>query len=147
MAQGNEVNICHVQQKFSIGKETLEVLRDINIELGAGEFVSIVGQSGCGKSTLLRIIAGIDKPSSGKVTIGEKEVVGSSADVGVLFQESRLLPWYTVEKNIAYGIISKMSKKEKTDRVNELIELVGLKGFEKALPEQLSGGMQGFAFG
>jgi len=142
MAQGNEVNICHVQQKFSIGKETLEVLRDINIELGAGEFVSIVGQSGCGKSTLLRIIAGIDKPSSGKVTIGEKEVVGSSADVGVLFQESRLLPWYTVEKNIAYGIISKMSKKEKTDRVNELIELVGLKGFEKALPEQLSGGMQ-----
>ncbi|MBP5565145.1 MAG: ABC transporter ATP-binding protein [Lachnospiraceae bacterium] len=142
MESGNEVNISHVQQSFNIGKESLEVLRDINIELKAGEFISIVGQSGCGKSTLLRIIAGIDKSSSGSVTIGGEEVKGTSSDVGVLFQESRLLPWYNVKKNIEYGFIGKISKKEKNDRVKELIELVGLSGFEKALPQQLSGGMQ-----
>ena len=78
MESGNEVNISHVQQSFNIGKESLEVLRDINIELKAGEFISIVGQSGCGKSTLLRIIAGIDKPSSGSVT--DTAVLWVSAD-------------------------------------------------------------------
>ena len=142
MGQDNNVSVRHIQQTFSLGKEKLEVLRDISLELSAGEFVSIVGQSGCGKSTLLRIIAGIDKPAGGNITIGDKEVTGTSGSVGVLFQESRLLPWYNVEKNIEYGIIGKLSKSEKKDRISELVELVGLKGFEKALPEQLSGGMQ-----
>lgn len=142
MNRENEVVISHIRQEFSIGDKTLEVLKDINLELQGGSFVSVVGQSGCGKSTLLRIIAGLDIPTGGEVRIGENPVQSVSPDVGILFQESRLLPWYNVEKNIAYGIQEKKNRKEIRDTVYELIELVGLKGFEKALPEQLSGGMQ-----
>ena len=142
MNRENEVVISHIRQEFSIGDKTLEVLKDINLELQGGSFVSVVGQSGCGKSTLLRIIAGLDIPAGGEVRIGGNPVQSVSPDVGILFQESRLLPWYNVEKNIAYGIQGKKNRKEIRDTVYELIELVGLKGFEKALPEQLSGGMQ-----
>lgn len=136
------VSIENVQKCFTIGNNQLEVLHDINFDIAKGEFISIVGQSGCGKSTLLRLIAGLDFPSSGKVKINNIEVKGTSLEVGVLFQESRLFPWYTVEKNIAYGFPSDYNKLQKKERIKELIELVGLKGFEKAIPSQLSGGMQ-----
>lgn len=139
---GSRIEISHVGQTFSISGESLEVLSDIHINLQAGEFMTIVGQSGCGKSTLLRIIAGLDSPSRGEVRIDGEKVTGTSLNVGVLFQESRLLPWYTVEKNIGYGLIGVSGAGERKNRIRELIELVGLKGFEKALPEQLSGGMQ-----
>ena len=142
MAVENEVNIRHIRQDFTMPSGKLEVLRDINIDLAGGEFVSIVGESGCGKSTLLRIIAGLDKPTDGEVLIGGERVSGVSSKVGILFQESRLLPWYSTEKNIAYGLPKGMDKKEGRERVKTLIETVGLKGFEKALPAQLSGGMQ-----
>ena len=136
------VSIENVQKCFTIGNNQLEVLHDINFDIAKGEFISIVGQSGCGKSTLLRLIAGLDFPTSGKVKINDIEVKGTSLEVGVLFQESRLFPWYTVEKNIAYGFPSDYNKQQKKERIKELIELVGLKGFEKAIPSQLSGGMQ-----
>jgi len=144
MSNDNEVFIRHVRQEFDMraSDDTLEVLRDINLELKGGEFVSIVGSSGCGKSTLLRIVAGLDTPSGGEVIIGDEKVQGVSSKVGILFQESRLLPWYTTEKNIAYGLPAGLSSSEKKERVSALIETVGLKGFEKALPSQLSGGMQ-----
>ena len=132
------VSIENVQKCFTIGNNQLEVLQDINFDIAKGEFNSIVGQSGCGKSTLLRLIAGLDFPTSGKVKINDIEVKGTSLEVGVLFQESRLFPWYTVEKNIAYGFPSDYNKQQKKERIKELIELVGLKGFEKAIPSQLS---------
>ena len=142
MTGENEVYIRHIRQDFEMPDGNLEVLRDINIDLKGGEFVSIVGSSGCGKSTLLRIIAGLDRPTGGEVLIGSEKVTGVSSKVGILFQESRLLPWYSTEKNIAYGLPKGMDKNEKRERVSSLIEMVGLKGFEKALPAQLSGGMQ-----
>ena len=142
MAVENEVNIRHIRQDFPMPSGKLEVLKDINIDLKGGEFVSIVGESGCGKSTLLRIIAGLDRPTDGEVLIGGERVAGVSSKVGILFQESRLLPWYSTERNIAYGLPKGMDKKEGRERVRTLIETVGLKGFEKALPSQLSGGMQ-----
>ena len=142
MAGENEVNIRHIRQDFPMPDGNLEVLRDINIDLKGGEFVSIVGSSGCGKSTLRRIIAGLDKPTGGEVLIGGEKVTGVSSRVGFLFQESRLLPWYSTEKNIAYGFPKGFDKVKKRERVESLIETVGLKGFEKALPAQLSGGMQ-----
>ncbi len=142
MAGTNEVNISHIRQDFRMPTGSLEVLRDINIDLKSGEFVSIVGESGCGKSTLLRIIAGLDKPTDGEVLIGGKKVTGVSSRVGILFQESRLLPWYSTEKNIDYGFPKGVSRQERAERVKSLIDTVGLKGFEKALPSQLSGGMQ-----
>jgi len=136
------VSINNVKKTFLIGNKELEVLHDIKFDIKQGEFISIVGQSGCGKSTLLRLIAGLEFPSAGSVKIDDAEVKETSLDVGVLFQESRLFPWYSVEQNIAYGFQSGVSKEYKKNHIKELIDLVGLHGFEKAIPNQLSGGMQ-----
>lgn len=88
------------------------------------------------------MIAGLSEPTSGQVLIGGSPVHRPSLDVGVLFQESRLLPWETTEKNIAFGLPEYVSKKDRKALVRKYIHLVGLDGFEKALPGQLSGGMQ-----
>ena len=139
---GGEISIRHVKKNFQIENQSLEVLRDIDLTIEAGDMVSIIGSSGCGKSTLLRLIAGLDHPDEGEITIGGKKVEKPSVDVGVLFQESRLLPWDSTEKNIAFGLPEKFPKEEKKKLVAEYMHLVGLDGFEKALPSQLSGGMQ-----
>lgn len=138
----NEIQIQHVKKEFQIDKKPVTVLQDIDLTIRPGEIVSIVGGSGCGKSTLLRMIAGLSEPTSGQVLIGGSPVHRPSLDVGVLFQESRLLPWDTTEKNIAFGLPEHVSKKDRKALVRKYIHLVGLDGFEKALPGQLSGGMQ-----
>lgn len=134
--------IDHVKKVFQIKDKDLEVLSDIDITIQAGEFISIVGTSGCGKSTLLRMIAGLETPTSGEIRIGGKKIEKPSVNVGMIFQESRLFPWLSVEKNIEFGIHESLSQEEKDKLVCRHIELVGLQSFEKALPKQLSGGMQ-----
>lgn len=138
----NSVYIQKVRREFTLGNQTLEVLRDVTLDIADGEFLTIVGGSGCGKSTLLKIIAGLDNPTSGTVTINNSVITKPSVNIGVLFQESRLLPWYTVERNIGFGLSKKVLGKEKKELIQNYIDLVGLTGFEKALPDQLSGGMQ-----
>lgn len=138
----SELQIKDVCKHFVIDKEEHEILNHINIDVKKGEFISIVGASGCGKSTLLRIIAGLETVSSGNVILNDSPVTGTSPRCKMAFQEARLLPWWTVEKNIAFGLSKKVSDEEKRKLVSHYIELVGLKGFEKALPKQLSGGMQ-----
>ena len=118
------------------------MLTDIDLKIRAGEFISIVGASGCGKSTLARMIAGLEKPTDGEIKIGGKRVEKPSVHIGMVFQEARLFPWLTVEKNIAFGIHEKLPAEEKKKLVAEHIKMVGLENFEKALPGQLSGGMQ-----
>ncbi len=135
------VNIKHIYKTYDIKGHKLNVLEDVNLTIQAGEFVSIVGQSGCGKSTLLRQISGLEMPTSGEVYLGEKKVMKPSLECGMIFQEARLFPWLNVEKNIEFGLPKKRLDAEQ-DLVAENIALVGLKGFEKALPMQLSGGMQ-----
>lgn len=136
------LQIKNISRVFEIDGGEVEALQDINLEVKDGEFVSIIGNSGCGKSTLLKLIVGLDKSTVGEIHIGERLVKKPSVDCGMVFQEARLYPWYTVEKNIEFGISQKMSKEEKKKLVEEHIELVGLKGFERAFPNQLSGGMQ-----
>lgn len=136
------LSIKNIKKEFDINGTKLEVLRDVNLEVRDGEIVCIVGPSGCGKSTLLRMIAGLDHPTSGEIFLnGRKIEKPDENEVGVIFQESRLFPWSTVEKNIAFGITKKLSRAEKKKLVANHIHLVGLDGFEKALPGQLSGGM------
>ena len=136
------LKIDNVRRVFNINGKELEVLKNISLDIQDREIISIVGSSGCGKSTLLRLISGLDHADGGEILLNGKRVEKpDEKEIGVIFQESRLLPWYTVEKNIAFGINEKLSKEEKKKRVREHIELVGLKGFEKALPGQLSGGM------
>ena len=138
----SELKIENVCKQFTIERESHDILKDINLDIKEGEFISIVGASGCGKSTLLRIIAGLENVSSGKVFLQGSEVNGTSARCKMAFQEARLLPWWNVEKNIAFGLEKRMSAQEKKKLVSQYIGLVGLDGFEKALPKQLSGGMQ-----
>ncbi|MBR1865397.1 MAG: ABC transporter ATP-binding protein [Lachnospiraceae bacterium] len=137
------LSVKNVKRVFSINQNDLEVLKDINLEIRDGEIISIVGGSGCGKSTLLKLIAGLDRPTGGEIRLDDKPIVKPDPqNIGMIFQEARLFPWSTVEKNIEFGMTDKLSKEEKAERVKEHIELVGLTGFEKALPAQLSGGMK-----
>ena len=102
-------------------------LQDVSLDIREGEFVSIIGPSGCGKTTLLRLIAGLDKPRSGSLTIDGRDITDVSPERGYVFQQGGLFPWLTVEKNIAYGLRAR--KVFKRD------------GFEKSYPHQISGGM------
>ena len=136
------LKIDHIHKSFEISGEEVGALEDISLDVKEGEFISIVGASGCGKSTLLKLIIGLQNSTSGSIAIGDRVVDKPSIDCGMVFQEARLFPWLSVEKNIEFGISRKLSKEEKNKIVTEHIDLVGLKGFEKALPKQLSGGMQ-----
>lgn len=137
------IQIKNIKKTFTLPTGELEVLKDVSLDIEDGEIISIVGGSGCGKSTLLRIIAGLETATSGEILIdGKKLDKPSQKDVGMIFQESRLFPWKTVEKNIEFGIWEKKAKSERRKSIQEHIDLVGLQGFEKALPYQLSGGMQ-----
>ncbi len=120
---------------------TVEALKDINLTIERGEFVSIIGPSGCGKTTLLRLLAGLDVPGAGSITLSGSVISKPDPDRGYVFQQGSLFPWLTVEKNIASGLIARGTYKENKQEVTRFIELIGLKGFEKTYPHQISGGM------
>ena len=121
----------------------LEVLREINIAIDRGAFISLVGPSGCGKTTLLRIVAGLEQASSGAVLLDGRAVGTPGGDRGFVFQSDNLLPWRTVFGNAIIGpeIAGRTGAAEK-DRIRNLLRLVGLAGFENYFPRQLSGGMR-----
>ncbi len=140
------LEISHLNKKFEVDGEVVQALEDINLTINKGEFVSIVGASGCGKSTLLRIIGGLESKTDGSIQSGGKEIVDTGEERGMAFQESRLFPWLTIEKNVLFGLSysekKKLSKKEQRERAYNYLELVGLSDFGRAYPNQLSGGMQ-----
>ena len=115
-------------------------LQGIDLTVRQGEILGIVGGSGCGKSTLLRLICGLDRPTEGAVLMDGEPVTGPRPDIGVIFQEPRLMPWLTVADNVAFGL-SGAGRAEKAALAQEAIERVGLSAFRNALPRQLSGGM------
>lgn len=120
-----------------------EAFTDLSFDVAEGEIVSIVGPSGCGKTTLLRCVVGLTTPTRGSVSINGKRVLEPTEGVAMVFQHFGLFPWKTVAANVAYGLtVQGVSRRESASKVTELIHLVGLQGFEKAYPHQLSGGMQ-----
>jgi NitT/TauT family transport system ATP-binding protein len=124
------------------GQPTL-ALQPTDLDIPRNDFVTVLGPSGCGKSTLLRIIAGLDKPTVGTVTLEGKPIRGPGADRGMVFQSYTLFPWLTVRDNVAFGLREKgMAEKEKNEIVDSYLDKVGLRGFEHHWPKQLSGGMQ-----
>ena len=137
---GKTLSIQNVKKSFTVDGQKVDVLKDINLEVQEGEFIAIVGHSGCGKSTLLKIIAGLEKNDTGLVTVDGKEVNGPGMDRGMIFQEHRLFPWMSIEKNVQLGL-KRLSKEEKTKLSDQYLELVKLSEFKKAYPSQLSGGM------
>ncbi|MCD9033296.1 ABC transporter ATP-binding protein [Luteimonas sp. Y-2-2-4F] len=136
------LQIAGIGKSYRVDGSVLPVLRGIDLDVAAGEFVSIVGASGCGKSTLLRLVVGLEGDYSGRIAVAGQPVAGTSLERGIVFQEPRLLPWLTVERNIALGLLnSGLSKADKAEAVRAHIDLVRLNGFERAWPHQLSGGM------
>ena len=141
-----KLKVSNLQKIFPAAnkkEKDLVALKDINLEVKESEFVVMVGPSGCGKSTLINIIGGLEEPSEGTVEIDGKPVNGPGGDRGMVFQGYSLFPWLTVQKNIEFGLkMKKMPKEKRATIAKEFIELVGLSGFENALPKQLSGGMK-----
>ncbi|MDF2837622.1 MAG: sulfonate transporter ATP-binding protein [Paenibacillus sp.] len=136
----NDILVVHQLNKtFKAPAGDVVALNRIELKVKQGEFVTIIGPSGCGKSTLLKIVAGLDTDYEGTVLLNGKPIDGPSIEKGFIFQEPRLFPWLTVEKNIAANL--SLEKPEVRKKVDELIELVRLKGFEKSYPRELSGGM------
>jgi NitT/TauT family transport system ATP-binding protein len=126
---------------FHENSQERQILDHVNLTVQSGEFVCIVGPSGCGKSTILHVLGGFLKPSSGSVDIDGEPVRGPDPRRILVFQESGVFPWLTVEGNIGFGL-SRLAPKGRRERIAHYVELVGLGGFEASFPHQLSGGMR-----
>lgn len=136
------VQFSGIGKSFQVAGGELEVIRQFDLSIERGEFVAILGESGCGKSTLLRLLSGLDRDYRGEILIEGRPANGIGADRGIVFQEPRLFPWLSVERNVALGLVNEsLSKSQQSQRVADYIRLVRLDGFEQALPHQLSGGM------
>lgn len=137
------ISIKDVSKNFPTKDGYLEALDNFNLDIAPGEFVSVVGSSGCGKSTLLKIVGGLLPASSGTISIDGVAVERPGLDRGFVFQSYSLFEWLTVEKNISFALKkSSLSRKEKDLLTQQFIEEVGLQGFEKSYPRELSGGMK-----
>jgi NitT/TauT family transport system ATP-binding protein len=129
----------------TFGKGGVTALQNIDLEVGRGEFISLIGPSGCGKSTLLRVIGNLVEPSAGEIRVNGKPAdrARRDRDYGIVFQAAVLYDWRTVWKNIALPLeLLGWDRARRASRVREMLELVELEGFEKHYPWQLSGGMQ-----
>ncbi|WP_213300642.1 ABC transporter ATP-binding protein [Paraburkholderia sacchari] len=136
------VRLRGVSKHFQVDGRRLPILADFNLDVRRHEFIAILGESGCGKSTLLRLLCGLEENYEGQILVdGVAPKVGND-EAGIVFQDPRLFPWLSVAQNIALGLARfRPDRASVRQRVEELIALVGLSGFENALPHQLSGGM------
>ncbi len=146
IARETSIEIKDVTVSFkSKGKGIFTAVKDISLEIGKGEIVSIIGHSGCGKSTLMNTISGMVTPTSGEVIANKKVVTGPGPDRGIVFQNYSLLPWLTVYKNVyeaVDSVLPHLSKAEKVELVEKNLEMVNLMSHKDKLPSQLSGGMK-----
>lgn len=134
--------LTHVGKTYA--RNRVVALEDVSLTLRKGSFTSVIGSSGCGKSTLLKIMAGLIPPSSGRVVLQGKPVTGPRRDIGMMFQQATLFPWKTAVENIVLPIEirdGKAAAKKAREKALELLDIVGLKGFEEVYPNELSGGM------
>jgi len=136
------IRLDGVGKSYAIEGRPLSVLEGISLDIAAREFIAVVGASGCGKSTLLRLIAGLERADGGDIRIDGARVTGPGLDRSIVFQDPRLLPWLTVEDNVANALVARrVPARERRQAARQYLSLVGLAGFEQAHPAQLSGGM------
>lgn len=142
MADSVVLKLDNVSKSFAkVEKDEItHALSSISLEMKSGEFISLVGTSGCGKSTILRLIAGLITPTVGTLSVNE-EITGPAPDRGMVFQRPTLFPWLTVEKNIGFSLKMQNKLKGNEQRVDHMLDLIGLKNFKDDYPGQLSGGM------
>ncbi|AZO00478.1 ABC transporter ATP-binding protein [Mesorhizobium sp. M9A.F.Ca.ET.002.03.1.2] len=130
---------------FQTSDGPVQALSNVDLTIGKGEFVSFIGPSGCGKTTLLRVIADLEKPTSGTISVNgvTPEQARENRAYGYVFQAAALYPWRTIDRNVALPLeIMGLSRAEQAERIKRTLDLVNLSGFEKKYPWQLSGGMQ-----
>ena len=145
-----DIILTRVQKRFDADERIVQAVSETDLAIPGGQFLVLLGPSGCGKTTILRMIAGLTRPTSGSVTIGTHNLWQSdnrnpkaAEELGVVFQDANLFPWFSTESNIALPLKFRgMDKEQRIHRARELCKLVGIAGFEKAWPRQLSGGMK-----
>jgi NitT/TauT family transport system ATP-binding protein len=132
-----------VGKDFAVRGRSFTALHGVDLRVSRGEFVCVVGASGSGKSTLLSLVAGLESPTDGEITLDGKPVTGPGPDRGLVFQSASLYPWRTVARNVAFGLeLSRISKAERARRVEWYLAETGLSGLRNSLPGQLSGGQR-----
>lgn len=139
------LELQNVTKGFGPASNRYEVLQDVNLAVDENEFVAVIGFSGSGKSTLVSLLAGLERPDSGKVILGGKEVTGPGPHLGIMFQNYSLLPWLSVSGNLDIAVkqvFPKMPKAERRDYIQRYIDMVSLTGSEYKTPPELSGGMR-----
>lgn len=143
MAESVVLKLDNVSKSFAkVEKDEItHALSNISLQMQSGEFISLVGTSGCGKSTILRLIAGLITPTMGTLSVNGREITGPDPERGMVFQRPTLFPWLTVEKNIAFSLKMQNKLKGNEERVDRMLDLIGLKDFKDDYPGQLSGGM------
>ena len=138
-----KLRVEHLSKIFPGPSGDILAVKDVSFSVEEGEFVVICGTSGCGKTTLLNMVGGLETASEGRITVAGKDVIGPGRDRGMVFQGYSLFPWLNVQKNVEFGLKMRgIPPQERAATALKFIELVGLKGFENSLPDQLSGGMK-----
>ncbi|MEO8134203.1 MAG: ABC transporter ATP-binding protein [Betaproteobacteria bacterium] len=142
-AAGSFVAARGVAKTYVTRTGPVHAVAQASFAANAGDFIALLGPSGCGKSTLLMMLAGLEAPSAGELTLAGAPMTGPRRDTGIIFQDPTLLPWKTTLENVLFPIeILKLPRKDYFDRARELILRVGLGGFEHKKPHELSGGMR-----
>jgi NitT/TauT family transport system ATP-binding protein len=138
------LEIINVSKTFqNANGERIPAVSSLDLTVARNEFVCVVGMSGCGKTTTLRLVAGLDKPTEGRILVDGRKVNGPTPERCVVFQKYTLFPWRTVRDNVAFGLeIRRMNRQDRMARVRKYLELVGLGDYEMSYPFELSGGMQ-----
>lgn len=136
------ISAQNISKKFRIGRNEIYVLSSLNLDIFYDDFLVILGQSGVGKSTLLRILSGIEKPSEGKVIYKGKDIQEAKPKIGFIFQNFSLFPWFNVLQNVLLAVNSSLTEEQRLKKALQILDMVGLDGFENAFPSELSGGMK-----
>lgn len=141
------IRVEDVSKWYELGRSTgdasIHVLDDVSFDVKEKEFITIVGPSGCGKTTLLKLLDGLVRPTTGRISLGGDAITAPRPEIAMVFQGFELFPWRTVLANVTFGLeIRRVDKEERRERAMEWIELTGLGGFENRYPHELSGGMQ-----
>ena len=135
------LNVRGATKTYGTASGGIPALKDVDLTVRQGEFISVVGPSGCGKTTLLWSIAGLHRLTSGAITLGDEWITGPHPSIGMMFQEANLLPWRSIRKNIELPFEIRKRRPD-ADRIDRLLTRVGLGGFGDKMPRELSGGMQ-----
>ena len=143
MSAGALVRIEGLHKSFTKGREVVDAVAGIDLDIARREIVAVIGPSGCGKSTLLHMMAGLYRPSRGRVVYNARTVAEVNTSVAYMTQKDNLLPWRTIRDNVALPLeVTGVSRRERQARADEVLERVGLRGFEARYVSELSGGMR-----